>query len=81
MIFVGPTHSLLQRTVIPPASRPIRVKVIVNRRNAQEHDALRALGADVVLPFDLRQENARGVVDFELPLPAAFGDELDVVVD
>jgi len=56
-------------------------KVIVSGRNAQELEALRALGADVVIPFDLRPENPRGVAEFEQALVAAFDDGLDVVVD
>ena len=36
-------------------------KVIVTGRNAQELEALRAFGADVVIPFHLRPENPHGV--------------------
>jgi NADPH:quinone reductase-like Zn-dependent oxidoreductase len=56
-------------------------KVIVTGRNAQELGALRSLGADVVIPFDLRPENAQGVGHFEKALTDAFADGLDVVVD
>jgi NADPH:quinone reductase-like Zn-dependent oxidoreductase len=56
-------------------------KVIVTGRNAQELEALRALGADDVILFDLRPENPRGVADFEQALAAAFVDGLDIVVD
>jgi len=56
-------------------------KVIVTSRNAQELEALRLLGADVVIPFDLRPENPRGVEHFEQALTATFADGLDVVVD
>jgi NADPH:quinone reductase-like Zn-dependent oxidoreductase len=56
-------------------------KVIVTGRNAQELEALRPLGADVVIPFDLRPENPQGVEHFEQALTSAFGDGLDVVVD
>jgi NADPH:quinone reductase-like Zn-dependent oxidoreductase len=56
-------------------------KVIVTGRNAQELETLRSLGADVVIPFDLRPENLQGVGHFEQALTAAFADGLDVVVD
>jgi NADPH:quinone reductase-like Zn-dependent oxidoreductase len=56
-------------------------KVIVTGRNAQELDTLRSLGADVVIPFDLRPENPQGVKHFEQALTAAFADGVDVVVD
>ena len=42
-------------------------KVIVTGRSAQELEALRALGADVVILFDLRP-NLQGVGHFEKPL-------------
>ncbi len=56
-------------------------KVIVTGRNAQELEALRPLGADVVIPFDLRPENEHGVEEFEQALISVFPDGLDVVVD
>jgi NADPH:quinone reductase-like Zn-dependent oxidoreductase len=56
-------------------------KVIVTGRNAQELEALRSLGADVVIPFDLRPEHLQGVDHFEEALTGAFADGLDVVVD
>lgn len=56
-------------------------RVIVTGRNAQELEALRPLGADVVIPFDLRSENPQGVEHFEQALTGAFADGLDVVVD
>lgn len=56
-------------------------KVIVTGRNAQELETLRSLGADVVIPFDLRPESLQGVGHFEQALTAAFADGLDVVVD
>jgi NADPH:quinone reductase-like Zn-dependent oxidoreductase len=56
-------------------------KVIVTGRNAQELETLRAQGADVVIPFDLRPENSQGVGHFEQALMAVFADGLDVVVD
>lgn len=56
-------------------------KVIVTGRNAQELEALRSFGADVVIPFDLRLENPQGVKHFEQALTDVFIDGLDVVVD
>lgn len=56
-------------------------KVIVTGRNVQELEALRPLGADVVIPFDLRPENPQGVEHFEQALASAFAEGLDVVVD
>jgi NADPH:quinone reductase-like Zn-dependent oxidoreductase len=57
-------------------------KVIVTGRNAEELEALRSLGADVVvIPFDLRVENPQGVEHFEQALIGVFADGLDVVVD
>jgi NADPH:quinone reductase-like Zn-dependent oxidoreductase len=46
-------------------------KVIVTGRNAKELEALRPLGADVVIPFDLRPENRQGVEHFEQALTGA----------
>lgn len=56
-------------------------KVIVTGRNAEELEALRRVGADVVLPFDLRPENVQGVREFEEALNAEFARGLDVVID
>jgi NADPH:quinone reductase-like Zn-dependent oxidoreductase len=56
-------------------------KVIVTGRNAPELETLRSLGADVVIPFDLRPEKPQGVGHFEQALTAVFADGLDVVVD
>jgi len=56
-------------------------KVIITGRNVQELDALRSVGADVVIPFDLRPENPQGVEGFAQALTAVFASGLDVVVD
>jgi NADPH:quinone reductase-like Zn-dependent oxidoreductase len=56
-------------------------KIIVTGRNVGELEALRGLGADVVIPFDLRPENPQGVDRFEEALGAEFGQGLDVVID
>jgi NADPH:quinone reductase-like Zn-dependent oxidoreductase len=56
-------------------------RIIVTGRNAEELDALRRVGADVVLPFDLRPENEQGAREFEEALKAEFVRGLDVVID
>lgn len=56
-------------------------KVIVTGRNAKELGALLSLGADEIIPFDLRPENPQGVEHFEQALTTVFADGLDVVVD
>ena len=56
-------------------------RIIVTGRNAQELNALRRLGADVVLPFNLRPENIQGASEFEKALQAEFVSGLDVVID
>jgi NADPH:quinone reductase-like Zn-dependent oxidoreductase len=56
-------------------------KVIAAGRNAQELEALRPLGADAVIPFDLRPENLKGVEHFEQALTDEFAHGLDVVID
>jgi NADPH:quinone reductase-like Zn-dependent oxidoreductase len=56
-------------------------EVIVTGRNAQELEALRPLGADVVIPFDLRPDNPQGIEHFEQDLTSAFAGGLDVAVD
>lgn len=56
-------------------------KVIATGRNVEELENLRSLGADVVVPFDLRPENPQGVEHFERVLASEFADGLDVIVD
>lgn len=56
-------------------------KIIVTGRNAEELDGLRKLGADVVIPFDLRGGDAEGAEAFERALSEEFRNGLDVVVD
>ena len=56
-------------------------KVIVTGRNVQQLEALRSLGADVIIPFDLRPENREGVRSFQETLTSVFADGLDVVID
>jgi len=55
--------------------------VIVTGRNAKDLEALRCLGADIVIPFDLRPENPHGVEEFEQRLCAEFAEGVDVVID
>jgi NADPH:quinone reductase-like Zn-dependent oxidoreductase len=56
-------------------------KVIVTGRNAEELEGLRLLGADVVIPFDLRPENPQGLNQFEEALKAELVHGLDVIID
>lgn len=56
-------------------------KIIVTGRNVDELNLLRRLGADVVIPFDLSQENVTGVGEFERDLVNEFAGGLDVVID
>ncbi len=56
-------------------------KVIATGRNAHDLEALRSLGADVVVPFDLGPKNVNGVEQFEHALVDIFADGLDVIVD
>ena len=56
-------------------------KVIVTGRNVEELEGLRRLGADVVIPFDLRPGNPQGVDQFGEALSAELGQGLDVVID
>ncbi len=56
-------------------------KIIVTGRNAEDLNALRPLGADVAIPFDLRPDNPQGIEDFERALTDEFAHGLDVVID
>jgi NADPH:quinone reductase-like Zn-dependent oxidoreductase len=56
-------------------------KIIVTGRNGEELKTLRTLGADVMIPFDLRPDNPQGVEDFERALTEEFARGLDVVID
>jgi NADPH:quinone reductase-like Zn-dependent oxidoreductase len=56
-------------------------KIIVTGRNGEELKALRTLGADVMIPFDLRPDNPQGGEDFERALTEEFARGLDVVID
>lgn len=56
-------------------------KVIVTGRNAEELNALRPLGADVVIPFDLRPDHPEGIRAFEHALRDELAHGLDVVID
>lgn len=56
-------------------------KIIVTGRNAEELNALRHLGADVAIPFDLRADHSTGVENFESALNDEFAHGLDVVID
>ena len=54
-------------------------RVIGTGRNESELEEVRALGADVVIPFKLG--NAAGTKQYEQALMAAFADGVDVVID
>jgi NADPH:quinone reductase-like Zn-dependent oxidoreductase len=56
-------------------------KVIATARDATALASLKALGADVVLPFQLDGSDADGVARFQTSLEAQFKDGIDVVVD
>ena len=56
-------------------------KVIVSGRNAAELQALRPLGADVVLPFHLVDAYPQGVAEFERALIDQFRSGIHVVID
>jgi NADPH:quinone reductase-like Zn-dependent oxidoreductase len=56
-------------------------KIIVTGRNGEDLKALRTLGADVMIPFDLRPDNPQGGEDFERALTEEFARGLDVVID
>jgi NADPH:quinone reductase-like Zn-dependent oxidoreductase len=56
-------------------------KVIATARDATALASLKALGADVVLPFQLDGSDADGVARFQASLEAQFKDGIDVVVD
>ena len=56
-------------------------KIPVTGRNATELEALRPLGADVTLPFDLTPSNPEGAKHFRSQLEAEFTRGIDVVID
>jgi NADPH:quinone reductase-like Zn-dependent oxidoreductase len=56
-------------------------KVIATGRNVQELEEVKALGADVVIPFQLGAANPGGAKQYEEALKAQFADGVDVVVD
>jgi NADPH:quinone reductase-like Zn-dependent oxidoreductase len=56
-------------------------RVIVTGRNAQQLEALRILGADIALPFDLSEGDQQGVKEFDQRLCAEFMKGVDVVID
>jgi NADPH:quinone reductase-like Zn-dependent oxidoreductase len=56
-------------------------KVIATARDATALAAVKALGADVVLPFQLDGSDSEGVLPFRAALEEQFKDGIDVVVD
>jgi len=56
-------------------------KIIASGRNAAELETLQALGADIVLPFNLAPENPTGPKQFEQALQSIFPNGIHVVID
>jgi NADPH:quinone reductase-like Zn-dependent oxidoreductase len=56
-------------------------KVIATGRNAQELEELKALGADVVIPFGLGVLHPAGAKEYESALSQVFALGIDVVID
>jgi NADPH:quinone reductase-like Zn-dependent oxidoreductase len=56
-------------------------KVIATARNAEELDEMKALGADVVIPFALGTLHPSGAKQYEKALAEQFADGINVVID
>ena len=56
-------------------------KIIATGRNAQELEELKAIGADVVIPFTLGASNPLGAKKFEKDLIEQFTHGINVVID
>jgi NADPH:quinone reductase-like Zn-dependent oxidoreductase len=56
-------------------------KVIATGRNIAELEAVKQLGADVVVPFLLNPANPEGANAYEQALKALFAQSIDVIVD
>ncbi len=56
-------------------------KVIATGRNAEELEELKALGADVVIPFSLGALHPFGAKEYEKTLVEQFADGINVVID
>jgi NADPH:quinone reductase-like Zn-dependent oxidoreductase len=56
-------------------------KVIATGRNAEELEELKALGADIVIPFTLGTLHPFGAKEYEKVLVEQFADGIDVVID
>src|SRR6202012_1344200 len=56
-------------------------KVIATGRNAEELEELKALGADVVIPFSLGSLRPFGAKEYEDMLVEQFAGGIDVVID
>jgi threonine dehydrogenase-like Zn-dependent dehydrogenase len=55
--------------------------IIATGRNAQELEALKELGADVVIPFTLGRLHPSGAKDYENALKRVFTSRINVVID
>ena len=80
-VFINGATGAAGSVAVQVAKQLGAAKVIVTGRNAKDLEALRSLGADVVIPFDLRPENLQGVEEFEQRLCAEFAYGVDVVID
>jgi NADPH:quinone reductase-like Zn-dependent oxidoreductase len=56
-------------------------KVIATGRNAEELEEVRALGADIVIPFSLGALHPTGAEEYERVLEEQFAGGIDVVLD
>jgi NADPH:quinone reductase-like Zn-dependent oxidoreductase len=56
-------------------------RIIATGRNAQELEALKSIGADVVVPFSLGAGNGDGATAYEKALTPIFEEGIDVVID
>jgi NADPH:quinone reductase-like Zn-dependent oxidoreductase len=56
-------------------------KVIATGRNAEELEEVKALGADVAIPFAIDALHPSGAEEYERALEAEFADGIDVVID
>jgi NADPH:quinone reductase-like Zn-dependent oxidoreductase len=80
-VLVNGATSSAGRIAVQLAKHLGAAKVIGTGRNRAELEEIRALGADVVVPFDLSDGNEAGAEEYERPLMAEFASGIDVVID
>jgi NADPH:quinone reductase-like Zn-dependent oxidoreductase len=78
-VLVNGATSSAGRLAVQLAKHLGAAKVIGTGRNRVELEEVRALGADVVVPFDLGNET--GAAEYERVLVAEFANGVDVVID